>query len=268
MSVQRTDKWLQEYVKRWRQTFNRKQLYLDKIIEPIDDLFTDASHIEIQRHLNHHGMFTHRTNVQSEVSELIKKDYWSIIHTDYEKLKKEWQGPSVQVYIFPSDHNIRLIQQFFKGKSGLSYSKAVFLFVSSRNDETEIKSLLTHEYHHTFYIKKKGNPETVTDVMLMEGMAECAVLERFGKQALAPWTSLYKEKDSEQLWNKYIKGYEKERYNPSTRNLLYGGKGVPKWLGYFLGFQIVKNYVDKHHTQAKDLPNIPKKKFLEQIGWE
>ena len=58
----------------------------------------------------------------------------------------------------------------------------IFLFVCGRNSVEELKVLLAHEYHHIcrlHQIETKETEYTLLDTMIMEGLAEQAVTERY-----------------------------------------------------------------------------------------
>ncbi|WLR51578.1 DUF2268 domain-containing putative Zn-dependent protease [Bacillus tianshenii] len=268
MSVQQTDRWLTEYVKQKSRRRNLYDLHRKFLCERITCCFHDAHPEEIQNHLIQHGMFSPAENIDKNLQKLIEKKCWRIIQDEYYQLQTKWNGPDVQIYIYPSAQNVRLLRKFFKGKSGLAYPDGLFLFVSPTNSEAEWRALLTHEYHHVYYMNKKGHELTLRDVILMEGMAEYAVRERHGEDYLAPWTSLYKKEDAQRIWKQYLEKFQElAPDHPSFRKLLYGGEGVPRWAGYFVGYHLVSSYVSNKKMSADKLIEIPAERFLQNKEW-
>lgn len=101
---------------------------------------------------------------------------------EYEKLKSWLKGPDVPIFILLSDSYNRTVQEEYNGKAGLSMRHVIFLFVCGRNSVEELKALLTHEYHHIcrlHQIETKETEYTLLDTMIMEGLAEQAVYERY-----------------------------------------------------------------------------------------
>ena len=63
----------------------------------------------------------------------------------------------------------------------------IFLFVCGRNSLEELKALLAHEYHHIcrlHQIETKETEYTLLDTMIMEGLAEQAVTERYTEKIM------------------------------------------------------------------------------------
>ncbi len=89
---------------------------------------------------------------------------------------------------------------------------------------------------------------TLLDSLILEGLAECAVKELYGDQWLAPWLTNYTSEKVIKLWkshflpNLQLQGLE--RHQP----FLYGGE-FPPWIGYCIGYEIVRSYVRNHSSQ-------------------
>src|SRR5699024_2978860 len=106
---------------------------------------------------------------------------------------KKWNGPNIPIFILPSDQHNRKLQRELSGKSGLTFQDKLFLFISEDTSESELKSLFTHEYNHVCRLSQYPKEEdyTLLDTIILEGLAENAVRERFGDQATANWTRHY-----------------------------------------------------------------------------
>ena len=122
---------------------------------------------------------------EREIKELEKKEVWKELRAEYEKLKDWLKGPDVPVFILLSDSYNRTVQEEYNGRAGLSMRHVIFLFVCGRNSVEELKVLLAHEYHHIcrlHQIETKETEYTLLDTMIMEGLAEQAVTERYSEK--------------------------------------------------------------------------------------
>lgn len=249
MSVIRTDKWLIE-------------LYNNpiKICEKMKKYFDDALASEIYQYLIQHGMYRPYHNGIEQVKKLLKNEVWEIVQDENQRLQKLWDGPAIPVFIFPSDKNNIKIKRDFNGKSGLAFKDKLFLFISGDNVEKEIRALFTHEYNHVCRLSKmskKENEYNLLDTIIIEGLAENAVCERYGKEFLAKWTSYYSNKELEKIWNNLI--LPNKHILKSDRkheDILYGLRFYPVMAGYCVGYNLVKKFADDNKLASKDLLHI------------
>ncbi len=249
MGVIRTDKWLIDSY--------HKPI---KICEKIRMHFNDASAADIYDYLISHGMYHPIRNGDIVVDKLQKNKVWKIVQDENLQLQKAWDGPNIPIFIFPSAANNRILNQDFNGKSGLAFKDKLFLFIADTNTEMEIRALLTHEYNHVCRLSKyKKNEEdyVLLDTIILEGIAENAVRERFGDRLLARWTSYYSNDKIKHMWSNVI--FPNRNISKSDRehqNILYGLRSHPKMLGYCVGFYLVKKYMEATNKSCKDLLNI------------
>lgn len=246
MSVLRTDQWLLE-------AYNKPI----EICEKLRELFDGAYASEIYDYLLLHGMYSPLTNGKDRVLKLQSKNVWGMVQVEAQILQNMWKGPDTPIFIFPSDSSNERMKIEFKGKSGLSFKDKLFLFISEENNEAEIKSLLTHEYNHicrlTYYPKHEDD-YTLLDTIILEGLAENAVRERFGEEFLSSWTSFYTENELLNMWEKLIVPNRSIlKTDPKHHELLYGSPLYPKMVGYSVGYFLVKNYMKSNHYTSKDL---------------
>ena len=117
--------------------------------------------------------------------------------TEYDKLKNWLKGPDVPVFILLSDSYNRTVQEEYNGRAGLSMRHVIFLFVCGRNSVEELKVLLAHEYHHIcrlHQIETKETEYTLLDTMIMEGLAEQAVTERYTEKTMHRGRRIFQRK--------------------------------------------------------------------------
>lgn len=242
MSVIRTDEWLLEH-------------YEDPIAlcEKLTKLFADASAEEIYDYFTRHGMYRPLKRKSKQLEDKV----WEFVQQDEVFLQKEWEGPDIPIYIFPSDERNKWIQKQLGGKSGLAFRDKLFLFISPDNTEDEIKAIFTHEYNHVCRLNRFDKSEekyTLLDTIVLEGIAENAVRERLGEELTASWASFYSDKKIEKMWSDYILPKQQLlRQDYEYQAILFGHRKYPKMLGYCAGYHVVKNYMEKYSLSSKAL---------------
>ncbi|MEI4831452.1 DUF2268 domain-containing protein [Bacillus sp. FJAT-53711] len=236
----------------WMRTYYQEP---EKICEKFTKYFP-LQQEALYRFLVSKGMFRPVIDGEKEIDILQKKRVWEKLALEYKELREWLKGPDIPVFILLSDPFNRTIQREYNGKAGLSIRDALFLFVSSQNSIGELKALLTHEYHHICRIHEteiKEEQYTILDTMVMEGLAEQAVYERYGDSYHAPWVSYYSKQEAIRLWHRFL--HDSCNVNRMTREhdmLLNGWRFYPRMLGYAVGFHIVKDCVahTKYNTNA------------------
>ncbi|QOR67565.1 Zn-dependent protease [Cytobacillus suaedae] len=255
MTVVRTDKWLLDLYDKPLEMCERI-----KFAQP------DVTIEEIYDYLIMNGMYRPIRGGEEGVKKLIENKVWKIVYLEEKKLKQEWDGPTIPIYIFPSDSRNAQITKEYNGKSGLAFKDKLFLFLSKQNTGKEIKALFTHEYNHICRLKKYKKNEsdyTLGDTIILEGLAECAVKERFGDQYLAPYIRYYTESQLEEMWNTIIK--PNVSIIKSTREhdkLLYGQKLLPKMVGYCVGYHLVHKKLMEQNAGINELLSYSTEEFI------
>jgi uncharacterized protein YjaZ len=141
------------------------------------------------------------------------------------------------------------------GLGGLS-ANAHFVQVSldpshadfKQNLERELPPLLAHELHHAMRWHGPGPGETLLTALVMEGLAQAFELP-FRNGQPPEWAILKDPSRMDELMNlarlEFDKAYD--------HDVWFFGKDAPRiptWTGYALGFEIVKNYLEKADTTA------------------
>ncbi|MFT4412513.1 DUF2268 domain-containing protein [Fredinandcohnia humi] len=259
MGVIRTDNWLTEM-------YSNPVTLCKKLISYFPK---GTSEREIYHHLHLHGMYQPLEHVRESPLDSLPVNIWDHVNREYKKLQKEWNGPDVPIFLFPSDETNRRISREFNGKSGLAFHNKLFLFFVRQNTKEEIKAVLTHEYNHVCRLSKYKNKEadyTLLDTIILEGMAENAVRERCGDRSLARWTSYYSENQLEGILTKIIQpNFSLNRTEKKHNDLLYGKGFYPKMAGYCTGYYLVKNYLEANNLKSNQVLEIGSEKFIEGL---
>lgn len=219
------------------------------LCKPLERVFPDASLETIHYELIRNGLFTPNEwrSLDRKVKELKANKVWEIVTSEYELLKNIWGGPEVSIYIYPLTKYRPTIDGMVPNKNGVAYNNALFLFVSTDLNATELKALFAHEYHHIcrlHYLNLPLENLSLMDAVVFEGMAEHAVEQLYGESYLSPWTKRYTKKESIKHWEEhfvdalFIKGVN------NFRSYLYGDeeRGLPNWIGYCIGYHIVQSF--------------------------
>ena len=256
MSIIGTDKWLMNLYD--------QPLKLAHKLKPFFEEGTTSE--DIYQHLMMNGMYRPVRSGIGTVEKMKEKGVWDMVKTEQFRLKKSWNGPDIPILIFPSDRTNRQLVKELNGKSGLAFKDKLFLFISDQNDENEIKALLTHEYNHVCRLTKYNKSEfdySLLDSIILEGLAENAVRERFGKQYLAPYESYYTEKQLEQMWDTLINpNQEIKKHEHKHSQLLYGLGPYPRMVGYCVGYYLVKRKLENSKKKTIELLGVPSEKII------
>lgn len=255
MGIIQTDRWLQE-------EFNRPE----RICERLTPYFKKQTGREVYHQLLSFGMYKPSWSCWNSFNRMVDDDTWSKIEKVYQKYSKKWSGPEIPIFLFPINQSGGLFRKADRTKSGVSFPDKMFLFLSSEMEPNEIEALFVHEYHHVCRLNRlKGNifEYTLLDSMIIEGLAEYAVLKHCGKNYLADWCTMYSDIQIDQFWDRFLKGHLSEKKKEKMHDeLLYGHSRFPKLAGYAAGFAIVYDYYQDHPYSTKKSFYLPAKTII------
>jgi len=248
-----TDRWLQQFILRYRENapiVDKIQLQLETLIHPLLKTFVNEHPILLHRSLLENGLFYPDEEIENEVKQMKEANMWKVVQASYLRLKERWNGPKAKIILLPVTRRNEAISKL-GNKTGISYRDKIILFVSSEISKAELQALLIHEYNHVCrlqHINKSFKDLTLLDSLVIEGLAEAAVEEILGKDYIAIWTKLYQKEDIRTLWETYfhetisLKG--KENHSP----YLFGSRQIPRWAGYAVGYHMIKEA--QNHNRA------------------
>jgi uncharacterized protein YjaZ len=233
MGVVETDKWLE----RWANDHAH-------LLEKLHSFAAGGDSMDFYLHLVRHGMYRHSHGVEKIVEQMKEKKIWEMVRRDFQQLKQKWDGPDVPILIFPADWTNAKLHREFNGKSGLAFKDQLFLFLLPHHTKEEIGAVLTHEYNHVCRLHHDPKDEkdyTLIDLIVLEGLAENAVYERFGERYVSNWATYYTETQLRSFWQKWIVPNQTVKKDHRLyHSLMYGSFFYPKMLGYAVGYAIVK----------------------------
>ncbi|RLQ97200.1 DUF2268 domain-containing protein [Falsibacillus albus] len=253
MGVLQTDKWLDDQ-------FFEPTAILKKIDENLN------KEQAFYKYLKQFGMYQPNRRTKETFEQLKEANAWKKIDRYYKKYKKFWNGPAVKIAIFPIDTGNRRLMRQTRGRAGITFHEIMYLFLSPQDDEKEWESLFIHEYHHAVrlnHFKKEMTEYTLLDSLLLEGLAEHAVLECCGEKYLGPWCDAIEEPQLDSYWEKWFSSkLDVKKKEAIHDDLLFGKRNLPNLLGYSMGFYIVKVYKKKHDISTVSMIDLPPKKLL------
>jgi len=237
-----------------------------KICEKLIPYFHKMDNREIASYLHSFGMYKHLSNVDKWIEYMTNSQIFSYISKLEKKFKLEWKGPDVPIFIFPIDQTNRKIEREYRGRSGIAFHNKLFLLLSKNVDKDDIKSLFLHEYHHVCRlaaVTKSEEEFTIIDTIIMEGLAENAVREILGEEAVSNWTKFHGSDQCERFYQRIILPQkEVKRDNAIFIQLMFGTGFYPNMLGYSVGYHIVKTIMDETGLKTKQLLGMSTEKIM------
>lgn len=256
--VMRTDEWLNEH-------FDQPL----KICGQLKNKFKEENPEKIYQYLLNFGMYKPNRKTYFTFKKMKEEKIWEKVELLFKKYRNKWKGPNVHIYIFP----IASTNSFFTNrqnvKSGIAFADMLFLFLTPLGDETELEALFIHEYHHVCRLnrqKKSLEDVTLLDSIVMEGLAEYAVETSCGPKYRANWCTNYTRKEIFHYWKRYIQErLTMKKTEKKHDEILYGGRNIPKMLGYAAGYEMVSIYKEDNNLSIKQSFLLPAERFLLQI---
>jgi uncharacterized protein YjaZ len=256
MGVIQTDEWL-------KAAFDRPLEICKKLVP----YFKGQNEREIYQELMKFGLYQPSRSSHFHLNFMLEQELWKKIEQIFQRYRNKWGGPDIPIFMFPLAQTRGWFTRQDSTKSGVSYPDKMFLFTSKLDDEKELEALFVHEYHHVCRLnqfKKKMEHFTLLDSIIIEGLAEYAVLKNCGPNYLAKWCSMYSGKELTTFWEKYVQDQLNVKKNERLHDeILYGGGRIPKLLGYASGFKIVENFYKRNHYSTKLSFSISSEKYLE-----
>lgn len=257
MSVKKTHKILRKICKKCEGKPRNliASIQSENITKPLLPLFPETPPEAIYHELLQNGLFQPAEWVELEeiVAGLEEKKIWELAAQEYVRLQTLWNGPEVDIYIYPLTKKRPSIGGTAVNKNGVAYKNALFLFVTPELKEQELYALLAHEYHHIcriFHRNSSPAEHSLKESLIIEGMAEAAVEELYGEEWLSPWAKRYTEEETREIWARHFVPSLEIKGVINHRPFLYGDRKrrLPPWAGYSIGYRIVKSYLQKNES--------------------
>jgi uncharacterized protein YjaZ len=147
-------------------------------------------------------------------------------------------------------------------------SHTIFLYYDPNNQnlkqnlEKEIKSTITHEFHHA--IRNRTFPwkqDNLLGAMITEGLADHFDIEINGGEP-KPWSKALTTDELEKIGQMASLEFANTDYNHNDWFFGSASRNIPRWAGYAIGFKLVEDYLNKTNKKASKLVSEPANSFL------
>lgn len=256
MPIQPTKDWLLQYIQK-NKDISPFTCQEKTICAKLSPYFDSIDPELLQHHLLHYGLFVPTRSDSKQLLNWLDCTYDKLVGTYYQKLKKRWNGPSVDIFLFPSDTGSRELTETFGGCAGISYPTKIILFLSDTISKKQLLALLAHEYSHSVRLQHFAKPELdyiLLDALILEGIAEYLVRKLVGVEYSNQTMDLLEEREARHLYQKWVQPHLNiKRDHPTHDILMYGNGRIRKNLGYHIGFFLVHHYMQKQKLTEKEL---------------
>lgn len=169
------------------------------------------------------------------------------------------------IFVFPC---FKPIEKKLSGITGYSpWYNTILTFINpAENWRKAIKELIGHEFTHAIIENCHQNP-TLLDRLIYDGLAEI-FQEEVIRERPALWANLFSVKECKDYLQK-LKKLLKSRDKKLFAIVFFGiGGKYPHWLGYAIGYKIVKAFRKKHPELSwKEIFDMRARKIFEDSGF-
>jgi hypothetical protein len=158
-----------------------------------------------------------------------------------------------------------VISQLGIGGSAIGKSCIEIRIDFSRKDldniiKVEIPATIYHELSHIIRENNLKHGGTLLDSMVSEGIA--CYIEQLAVPREIPYIKPIEYENN--FWNKAKESFNDSNYDHSV--WFFGAGELPNWIGYRLGYLLVKEYMQKNNKELSELSLIPSKEILQGSG--
>ncbi len=111
--------------------------------------------------------------------------------------------------------------------------------------DDNLERTLIHELNHAARWQTVGYGDTLLEAMISEGLADHFEKEITNKNP-NPWSVALGKSQIKQMMERAENEYNNKNYNHNEWFFGSKEKGIPKWTGYTLGYNLVAEYLKKN----------------------
>ncbi|WP_158701555.1 DUF2268 domain-containing putative Zn-dependent protease [Lentibacillus sp. Marseille-P4043] len=256
-------KWANHYVQKAKDTnseSDRSELWQKLVKDHIQDQCLNGEY----SHLVKEYVSTPPESLENLKVDIEMLDSSNLEEAIIEALKasaKKFPGPETTVCILPQGNGTN--------SSGVTLgSGKITIFYSPSQSKSILERTIAHEYHHSTWTAEYSDDYRwdLLGSIIFEGKAEYFASLVFGQRVGDNYVSAEQEK---KLWGKVKESIHSTNLD-KINTILYGGEnGLPYNYGYFLGYQIVRRYVENHPgTTVEEWSKLSPKELYEKSGYE
>jgi len=187
--------------------------------------------------------------------------------------------PTIRYTLALANPSIVQERDQFAGYVGFGGIPGQIMMIALPNDYnmTRLAAMAAHEAHHNVRLTHEPwDPATITvgQYIVLEGLAEAFSVEMFGEESLGPWTLMH----SEDLLRQYRPRFREVLDTVGDpRGYMFGDwaaaefhyepTGLPDYIGYGMGYRIVKSFLEATGRTATEASYLPWREIVAGAGW-
>lgn len=249
--------------------FLDKKIFVTKLVADIRKTTIGFAGFERKKHLERYLRFQLFDDEQYKNLpryKFAKNKIFNIIKDTLTKCHSKLSAKPARIFLFPNFNSF--VKNRMGGVSGFSPRENTILIdinPTVKEWETNLKNTICHEYNHSVvYNFHKWN--TLLDNLIFEGLAE-----HFREQVIGGKRSPWVKAVSQQKCRKYfsqLEGVLNSKSHQLYREVFFGSRTYPLWLGYSLGYYIVYSFLNNNKEKSwEDIVKIKPKEILEQSSF-
>ncbi|MFM5615872.1 DUF2268 domain-containing putative Zn-dependent protease [Aeromonas veronii] len=126
---------------------------------------------------------------------------------------------------------------------------------------TELPAVLAHEVHHIVQKKNKVEAETLAENLIFEGLA-CYFEQRFNGGTLPSLFKASHHHDWQSLLAEMTPHLSSKQFNYLDFFYCRDNRPFPKYAGYWVGFNLVANYLAKSGLNEIEVMGLPAEEYF------
>jgi len=153
----------------------------------------------------------------------------------------------------------------------------MMLALPSAYNLPRLPAMASHEAHHNVRLSvEPWDPATITvgQYIVLEGLAEAFAAELHGEDRLGPWTLMHTEATlaaQRPVFRDVLEqGGDPRPYmfgDWAAAEFHYEAKGLPDYIGYGMGYRVVRSYLDATGTSAVAATYLPWREIATNSPW-
>lgn len=158
----------------------------------------------------------------------------------------EHPEPPIYVFVFPWFPDSAQSKELRGIDAVAPHANVIHVYIDlSKYTATSLKETVAHEYNHlVFYHYQPAKNYTLLQHLIIEGLAENFREEVVGGKP-APWSVALSE-TSACKWLQKIEFDLNSRDERLVQELLLGGGSYQRWMGYSIGYHLVRNFRNRN----------------------
>jgi len=187
--------------------------------------------------------------------------------------------PTIRYTLALANPSLRTERDNNAGYIGVGGNPGSILMAALPDDYNlpRLAPMAAHEAHHNVRLTfEPWDPATITvgQYLVIEGLAEAFSVEMFREDLLGPWTLMHSEETLRQYRSVFREALE-QTGDPrpymfgdwAAEQFHYEAKGLPNYIGYGIGYQVVKSFLEATGTGATEATYMPWKEITKGSPW-